>query len=277
MNSLIHIFHSHASARVSTFRKHRHTAFELSLILHGEGNYLSGGINYPIKSGDIFLYNTNEAHCITDITTADGMEILNIHFEPRYFWNTPSEVHCLQSFFLRSQRHDNRIPADSELNASLREHILSCDRENETREREYEMSIRIHLLSIFVLLARTEPETETVLTQDFDENQLFRINHSMDYICNHYAESITLEQLAKLSGFGKTYYSTLFKRLNGMTPWEYLMIKRVEGSMRMLRTTSETVLNIALSNGFNNTANFNRVFRNVTGMTPREYKRSNRI
>ena len=70
----------------------------------------------------------------------------------------------------------------------------------------------------------------------------------------------------------KTYFCTIFKKLNGISPWDYITIKRVEKSVEILKTSQDTVLEIALKCGFNNTANFNRAFKKVTGKVPGDYK-----
>ena len=61
-----------------------------------------------------------------------------------------------------------------------------------------------------------------------------------------------------------------------MTPWDYVNIKRTEYAKVLLNETDETVLSIALRSGFNNTANFNRIFKGVTAMTPSAYRRAKR-
>ena len=49
-------------------------------------------------------------------------------------------------------------------------------------------------------------------------------------------------------------------------------IKRIEKSLGLLKNTDDTVLSVAAACGYNNTANFNRIFRKITGLTPRQYR-----
>lgn len=273
-DELLHIFRSHAPARKSFFRSHRHSAFEISLILGGNGKYRTEKRTFDIESGDIFIYHTSELHCITDIYGAEEMSILNIHFEPRYLWTFSEDMKYLQTIFRRSMRADNRIPSGSILNSEIRALILDAEKEYETRAVGYERLLHGDILKILILLSRTEnaemPEECT------DSETLFKINESMNYICEHFSEPITLHEIASRAGLSRTYYCTVFKQLNGMTPWDYVGIKRVEHSMRLLRESDDTVLDVALRSGFNNTANFNRIFKNITGLTPREYRKAKR-
>ena len=83
----------------------------------------------------------------------------------------------------------------------------------------------------------------------------------------------TLEELAELSCFSRTYFSALFKSLNGVSPWEYINIKRIEKAKMMLSETNDTILYIANECGFGNLSNFNRIFRKITGKKPSDYRK----
>jgi len=267
---VLRIFHSEAAARHGAFRSHRHSAFEISLIISGHGNYRVGERDFSIRRGDIFLYHTNEQHCITDIEEDEPMHILNIQFEPRYFWAQHEQVCFLQTIFCRSRRGDNRIPADTPLNAELRAHILAADAENKTRGVGYEEMIRGHVLAVLILLTRCEsdlPEAPFV-----DKGRLRDVSRSMDYICAHFRKPVTLAEIAGVANLSRAYYCVVFKQLNGITPWEYVNMRRLDAARQMLRESDETVLSVAMQCGFNNTANFNRIFRNDTGMTPHAYR-----
>src|SRR5574344_1922605 len=81
--SVCRAFISSGVTRHGYFVVHRHTELELSLIIGGSGIYRASDKVYQIKEGDIFLYCTNEEHCVTD---ADNLSLFNIHFSPRFFW-----------------------------------------------------------------------------------------------------------------------------------------------------------------------------------------------
>lgn len=81
-----------------------------------------------------------------------------------------------------------------------------------------------------------------------------------------------LDELAEIASMSKSYFSTVFKKLNGISPWDYLISKRISFAAELLKNTDKTILEIALECGFNNTANFNRAFKKITGKTPSEYK-----
>lgn len=269
---LLRIFHSYAEPRRHSFRHHRHSAFEISYIAEGEGVYQVGERVFEIRAGDIFLYGTNEPHCITDITDGGKMHLINIQFEPRYIWSQTDGDAYLQTVYGRSARGENRIREEDPLYAPIREQILEAEREWTGGGIGAGDMVRSSILRILILLTRNETEAPSPRRQD--EHRRALIGRSMDYICAHLTEPISLDELSRQANLSRTYYSTTFKELNGVTPWDYIHIKRVEKALSLLRHGDGNILDIALSCGFNNTANFNKIFRKVTGLSPREYRRA---
>ena len=94
-----------------------------------------------------------------------------------------------------------------------------------------------------------------------------------DLIHQKLGENITLDELAEEADMSRTYFCSVFKKLNGITPWEYINIKRIEKAKHLLRTTQKTVLEISLECGFNNLSHFNRVFLRITAQSPSDYRK----
>ncbi|MCQ2561855.1 MAG: helix-turn-helix transcriptional regulator, partial [Clostridia bacterium] len=65
-------------------------------------------------------------------------------------------------------------------------------------------------------------------------------------------------------------------KLNGTSPIDYIISKRIELSRSALKRTDDNILDIAKKYGFNNTANYNRAFKLKTGMTPSEFRKRSR-
>lgn len=65
--------------------RHSHIRFEITLITAGSGIYTVGDKKYAIKPYEIFVFASNEQHCVTEVGK-DGLKMINLHFEPRYLW-----------------------------------------------------------------------------------------------------------------------------------------------------------------------------------------------
>ena len=99
------------------------------------------------------------------------------------------------------------------------------------------------------------------------------MSKTMDYIDNNIEKDLQLSELAEIAGMNKSYFSTLFKKLNGMSPWDYITVRRIDLARKLLSDSDRNILDIAMMCGFNNTANFNRAFKKVTGKTPKEIRK----
>ncbi len=203
------------------------------------------------------------------------MEILNIHFEPRLFWSMYADIplnRYYQVFFDRSKRGENRLLHGERLNTRVCKLILEIAEEWECRPIDHEEMIKTKLMAILILLLRDEKKPTENLPHLINLSGVLQIEHSMEYICAHIGEHLTLESIAETACMSRTYYCSVFKALNGITPWEYVNIKRIDSARSLLRDTDSLILDIALQCGFNNSANFNRIFKKTTGLTPQQYR-----
>ena len=100
------------------------------------------------------------------------------------------------------------------------------------------------------------------------------LNAVIGYINSNLDKELRLTELAEMVHVSPTYFSTMFKRFNGVSPVEYIVHKRVQRAIEMIRTTSLNLTEIAMACGFNNGTNFYKAFRKVTGRTPASYRRN---
>ena len=133
--------------------------------------------------------------------------------------------------------------------------------------------IKSELLRLLILLIRRN--SEKVTNQDFSlrRKNIINLDEAMDYIDKNFSSEITLEELSEISGMSRNYFCSVFKKLNGLSPWDYITIRRIEKATELLKSTNDNVLDVALSCGYNSTANFNRAFKKVTGRVPKDYRR----
>ena len=88
------------------------------------------------------------------------------------------------------------------------------------------------------------------------------------YIDENITYPITLEEVAAAASMSRTYFFAVFKKINGITPWKYITVKRVEKAVELIKTTDMTKLDIAFSCGFSSSSNFYKAFKSVTGKNP---------
>lgn len=253
-------------------REHRHINYEIGLVLDGTGIYRTTCGDREINKGDIFIFTSNEPHCITNITS-DNLKLLNIQFSNRIIENIPDLNHNYPYLiFNHSSLFDCRI--DSKNSAKIKEKILMIENEFCEKKMGYKCAVSSLVSQIFIELIRNHNYYET--EENLSKSIITKLQDGIDYINEHYTENITLEEIAEKSNITPNYFTTLFKECLNMKLWDYITAKRIEKAQRILiKNDSElSILQIANECGFNNTANFNRSFKLHTGITPSEYRKN---
>ncbi len=99
-----------------------------------------------------------------------------------------------------------------------------------------------------------------------------RISDALNYIHANYREQISVETLSKTAGYSESRFDRIFKLSTGATPIQYLNNIRLEYATDLLRATSLSVTEIAVSCGFNDPLYFSRSFKKKYSCSPSEYR-----
>lgn len=100
---------------------------------------------------------------------------------------------------------------------------------------------------------------------------LFHLNKSIEFIEKNYQNKISLENLSKAAAMSSKYYCRVFKEVFGKTPIEYLNSYRIELSCIKLTTTNNKITDIAYSCGFNDLSYFIKTFKHFKKISPTKY------
>ena len=272
-NTQIKLYYSTKKPSKKKLSEHHHTELEISLFKHGSGTYSVSGRSYDVCEGDVFLFATNEIHCITEINS--DMLLMNIKFEPRFIWSIENNLFnatYLKIFFEHGKKFQNRLDRSNPSTQQIKKLMLEIEDEFIKKDAEYELVIKLKLLNIFVLLTRGYEYTDNT-DYNINEKSLLSVDRAITYINENLSNPLSLDDISHIAGMSRTYFSTIFKKLNGITLWDYITIKRVEKSVELLKSSNSNILDIALECGFNNTANFNKAFKKKTGRIPSDYTR----
>ena len=102
------------------------------------------------------------------------------------------------------------------------------------------------------------------------------IQKSIEYMQEHFRESLTLTDISHIIGLSVSYFSYLFKQETGKNYIEYLNEIRLLATMKDLMNTDEKVVVVAQKNGFQNLEYFSRYFKKQTGESPARWRKLNR-
>ena len=127
------------------------------------------------------------------------------------------------------------------------------------------------LLAFFAEKAHPTPQLPKPLINDHA-----RVREGIHYIAEHYAEPITLDDIAAAIHLSKSECCRCFKRAVNLSPIEFLIQYRIMESIRKIQTNvaeSESISDLATSVGFNSASYFNRQFKRYISCTPLELKK----
>ncbi len=268
------IINSEKRPRFFNTNSHVHTNLELSFITCGEGMLCVENVNYPIKRGDLIFIRNLESHSVVPISDKKPLGIIDIIFTPTNASKFASEFFSpglVNEFY--SKGKGNSILAGNDENV-VEIGKLMCEMEAEFMKEKPNVYLA---KSMFVtILARLSDiftdNTDFVKTNP--DHALF-INDIMKFINENITEDISLKILADEVKLDVSHFTAVFKSIQGIAPWEYVINERIALALKYLNEDDPiySIAKVAELSGFKNLSNFNRIFKKKMGMTPSEFKK----
>lgn len=260
---------------------HCHNCLELNLVEKGYGTYVIGGRLYEMEPGDIFVINNSEHHLA--LHKSEDLTLTVLILETNRLWKSSSGVDYLKPFLGRSPEFSNRIPLNDpdsqqmrQLFTWLKEELLVEEQTEERKEKVKENMLVVEgevnlLLSLLYCHYEKNKELagENQKTADYQLGPVARI---FSYINEHFAEKITLEELAEECSLSRTYLSRYFKKLTGQNLFSYIQQTRLQYAAYLLQTSKKSITEIAAESGFDNLSYFNRMFKKSYGVAPGKFR-----
>jgi AraC family transcriptional regulator len=100
----------------------------------------------------------------------------------------------------------------------------------------------------------------------------WRLRRVMEYVEANLAETVSLADLAAAAGLTRMHFAAQFRAATGLPPHEYLLRRRIERAQEMLAEDRESLVEIALSVGFQTQSHFTSVFKRFVGQPPRAWR-----
>ena len=102
----------------------------------------------------------------------------------------------------------------------------------------------------------------------------FRIRKTIDYVNENIGQKIDIEEMARLTRWKAPHFIRLFTRYIGLTPYQYVLRRKVEKAKVLLEETAIPANEIAFELGFESYSNFNTAFKKITGTTPDAFRKA---
>lgn len=257
---------------------HWHTSMEIVNVIKGAIELKTQDQSFLLRAGDAAFVNTGVLH----MYQAQGTEPAELYahlfhmdflsgadgsvFEEKYFLPV-SRCTALQAW---------PVHPDTREHMEMVSAVLTAAELVQNEPEYYEMDTRNLLCRFWKgLLRETEEKRKAAPIRNTVDSE--RIKLMMDYVQDHYAETITVDDIAASAGVSSRECSRCFRRCIGASPIEHLTQYRVRMAAKALRETSQTVLEISENCGFSTPSYFSKIFRDLMKQTPKEYQKKHRM
>ena len=256
---------------------HFHVEIEIMVIRSGRGRMNCGEKVLEVANGDVLIFRSMESHHIFEVTSKNPLKYLCFSFSKDILMQKKENwVDKSLLTILEDQRMDfqNNLLLERECREQIKKLVTEVENELKKEEMQNNYIIKCKFLEF---ISRISFCYDITSKQPLGEIYQQNITQSIIYMNHHLADPLTLEDLANAAQMGCSHYSATFKKMMGVSPWSYFIELRIQLAIKYLTEydTEYTITAISGMCGFNNTVNFNKAFKHVTGKTPSEYRMRN--
>lgn len=138
----------------------------------------------------------------------------------------------------------------------------------------YEMQVQREISNIWQIIYSHLAELPHTPVSKAKHLLQVRMQKMLTFIYLHYADAISLDDIAAAANISKSEASRCFHAYLHTSPVNYLLQYRIEKSRELLLDSSKSIQEISLTCGFRSASYFCKIFREQTGITPAQYRRS---
>ena len=253
---LLGIYHWNEGLRSMHLHEDR---VELNFILSGNGTQVVDGELFNTQAGDVLICNSGVLH--------DDSLMIDLQINAWCLAVTNLKLPNLPVNQLVPENFSPRIPCQK-----VAEHLAQLyPLIHHYAQKRNGYTIANTLARAVVLIVQKMIRTSALAVNR--ENN-FAVKTIRRYIQEHYAENLTLTQLAELVNVDECYLSHAFKKITHYSPQQYILRRRIGKAQCLLIYTSLPLTEIAARVGYEDSNYFSRVFKKIIGMSPRRYRQS---
>ena len=255
---------------------HRHNETQITWIIKGEGTLIAGNYMQRFQPGDIYILGANQPHVFkSDPTYFDKRKKKEIHslsifFNPKGFFKPILELPEMKSVSKFVDTTFYGLQANV-----LHQDILSVHIEEvKSKTGAQRLSAFIETLQLMANLKKWKTLSTELVEHSISDSEGLRMNDIYQYTMSNYTDNITLRRIADIAHLTPQAFCRYFKKHTLKTYVNFLNEVRVsEACKKLMARDYESVSSVAYQTGFSNAVTFNRVFKKITGKSPRQYSK----
>lgn len=228
---------------------------------------------YTFHKGEGFFTNTNVL-CTMKALSSNEIYVMDSHlFNPVFLGGHYKSIFFtkyLEPVLKNTKVELAEFRKEDDIQRQILKRLMSLSSLQSKKDMEFQ--IRNEFSEIWLLLMKDIKNLEQKGIGIKPVSQE-RIQTMMTFIHLHYPEKLSLDDIAASALVSRRECLRCFQNCIRKSPFEYLTEYRIQAAETLLRTTDDTITKIALQTGFSNSAYFGKIFKQITQMTPQEYRR----
>lgn len=254
---------------------HQHPEIQVTLISKSSGTLIAGDYVGRFEAGDVFVIGSNQPHVFRNdavyfkkkLLAASVTVFFDEHTFGKRFWQQ-AELSAFVPFFDQSQG-GYKIKGEKQVQIAQ---ILGAFVTASGIDR-----IRLFIELISLLSTKTDltPLSQTITKRSIKSFDGDRLNRIIAYTFRENHRSIRLEEIAAEANMTVEAFCKYFKTRTGKSYINFLNEIRISNACKLLLLGDKAVTAICYESGFANLSNFNRVFKKITGKTPKAFRSAN--
>jgi len=255
---------------------------QINYIYKGRAMHVVNGQKCEVVKGDIFVIPPQVVHYIEPCD--DDAEVVEFEFTPSFINQNFDDIKNAEAFLdfayiapflvdesLVKPKFNLIGPIQTEVESILSEAL----KEYADRRPGFALMVRSLLLKLLVIVGREFTSyVDNSKSRPLYEKHRGLILGSLEYIEQNFDKDLSIELVAKEFTLSQSYFSFLFKSITSKTFTEYLNGIRIAKAQEMLKTSDKRVIDICFEAGFRNVNHFNRIFKQITGVSPVTYRKN---
>lgn len=257
-----HVTPSHPRYEMSY---HWHIEHEIIRILQGEMLVTLNDTEFTAREGDLIYIRGGALHggipknCIYECIVFQ----LNSLFTNNA--TADKKLKQLEAGYIRPFTH---FPAKTSDISQISDPIFEAMR---GRGSGKELTVIGGFYRLYGAIFSMELYTRSVDTSEKNMRRIEQLKNVLHMIETSYDHPITLDEMAAAAGMNAKYFCRFFHEMTHRTPIDYLNYYRIEQACFLLATSGESITDVGLSCGFNDTSYFIKTFKKYKGVTPKKY------
>jgi AraC-like DNA-binding protein len=255
-------------------RPDRHDEIEINFLDRGTLTYLMGGQRVTVRPRRVTAFWAAVPHQIIGFNNVNFYYVVTVPFGWVLQWGLPEHLlAALTQGQIVADTKGTRAALDRQLFEQWHHDVESNS--NSSREIVV-LELRARLLRLGDSVDHQEdwPAVAHDASAARQQTNLEKAESMACFVARNYTSRIQVKDIAGCVGLHPDYAATLFRKTFGTTLNVLITKHRVAHAQRQLLTTEERIVNIAHDSGFDSLSRFNRAFKQIAGVTPRQYRKS---